>query len=420
MFRTLVSKISDQLVETVYDTLYSNPKRKQIKEKFETMKGKHRIELPTKVFIDSVSKKKLDLNSNYELGINNLCLFFTELFNQFDFLARLTEELGEIFAAVIEKLNKKFSWFNFVDMAVSCLSDKINGDSLAKYTLISIKHKGIRLDDILKIETYIVRSAETKERVNDLINEELRLMFEKIIENSEKANKEVILSPKTPANSELSDYDSMTLNDNSNHKSKAKAGDNSIKQKSARKESFISSDSVNPSISDIDLLVDFINQKEDKGYPTESKDDAYRKCTNGKKKKVNMPDERKLRTKSDAIEPEGNNCCYHQNQTTLLHLDQEKRSLFIEDKKIFKEEIHKSIKCVSPEHENMSEDSILSKKPSFKKRQQVKQSTTEDSTNIDDEDEIEEKSILTRFQLALSNQSVNAAHVHKIIPAFSK
>lgn len=415
MLRTLVSKISDQLVETVYESLYSNPKRKQIKDRFESIKGKHRIELPNKVFIDSVSKKKLDLNSNYELGINNLSFIFTELFNQFDILARLTEELGEIFSAVMEKLNNKFSWFQLIDLAVSCLSEKINGDNLAKYTLISIKHKEIRLDDILKMETYIIRSNETKERVNVLINEEIRIMFEKIIENSEKESKEVILSPKTPVNSELSDYDSIIHKDTSNLKSKVKVNETSDKNKSARKESFISSDSVNPSISDIDSLVDYINQKDDKSNQPENRDDTYKKCVSSKKKKINMPDERKLRTKSDAVESE---ITYASNQAAISHIDQEKRSLFIEDKKVFQEEI-KEMKNTKdlPEINDYSEDSIL-KKPSFKKRQS-KHNTAEESTNIDDEDEIEEKSIIKRFCLELSSQSVHAAYVHKIVPVFS-
>ena len=214
----IILKISIQkIVSSNFKQIFeSNPQKiKILRDKFSAILSKHNFELPDKIFIDAIQKKKkLDFNNNFGLNINDLISLFNEFNKIFNMITKISNGSEKIFKPIIEKLfpdnninnlsTENNNSYSIKKMIINCFADLINEDKFLKYALLAIRHKGINVDDFIQLDSLIVSSDKEFSNLEKLINREVKLIFEKIISNSIKNcnNKSI---PKTPDNSEVSD-----------------------------------------------------------------------------------------------------------------------------------------------------------------------------------------------------------------------
>ena len=198
MMRSIVNKMV-YLIEDKYNELEKNSsKLKLLREKFNIVDLRQKIDLPSNIIIDPIGKKKkLDLNSFFDIGINTMTQVFSELYSLFYLLIKFGEQLDCIFALLINKLDSNFSIKNLI---ASTFYNIINNERCLKYCLIVIKHKCLKMDELLFIEKNFKDSHNHLSKLLSFINDELKAMFEKIILNSHQPK--ILNDPITPDNSE--------------------------------------------------------------------------------------------------------------------------------------------------------------------------------------------------------------------------
>jgi len=243
ILKSSILSLTNKNMELFYQ---NNGKIRMIKEKFNSALNKHNFELPGKVFISPIiKKKKLDFNNNFDLGLNNISTVFTELYKVFDQTVRVSETAEKIFKPLIDKLFPTDSNNNSNDsvipsdtmqvslknMIVNFFVLLLNEDKFLKYILLSVKQKNIKVDELLYMEKLICESDDEVFRIERLINKEVKSIFEKIVNNTIKTRKEN-KQPKTPDNSEVSENDILDLE----QMTKLSKGQVNYKLESSRKE----------------------------------------------------------------------------------------------------------------------------------------------------------------------------------------
>lgn len=241
MFKILKSSVSS-ICNKNFELFYqNNGKLRMIKEKFNSILLKHNLEIPEKIFISPINKKKkLDLNNNFDLGLSNINQAFIELFKVFELIVKIGEGADKIFTPLLDKLfgtndsksnNQVNSSLNLINnndskydnlslnhqystntltisikhLIIDTFISLINQDKFIKYTLLAVKSKGIKQDEILLMEKLINESDNQFIRAEKVINIEVKHIFEKIVNNTVNFKKELSV-PITPDNSEESDF----------------------------------------------------------------------------------------------------------------------------------------------------------------------------------------------------------------------
>lgn len=396
MMRSIVNKMV-YLIEDKYNELEKNSSKfKLLREKFNIVDLRQKIDLPSNIIIDPIGKKKkLDLNSFFDIGINTMTQVFSELYSLFYLLIKFGEQLDCIFALLINKLDSNFSIKNLI---ASTFYNIINNERCLKYCLIVIKHKCLKMEELLFIEKNFKDSHNHLSKLLSFINDELKAMFEKIILNSQQPK--IINDPITPDNSEtVSEEDknnSFSISEPNSKYDKecenSKTEQIKIIRKQKQDEKRPKEDNQSPDIED---LINYINTEENE-----------KNMINNKKvkKKVNNP--RKLRTQSESvIQP---NPRYDEIDSTLSGFqEKDRKSFIVEDKKRFKDDL--TTEEANFNYFNNDKCNLLLK--SSKKKLKL---STEESTNIEEEEDEEDSITVKKFSLILTNQSVHAAFTLKL------
>jgi hypothetical protein len=401
MIRSIANKMIN-LIEDKYNEFEKNSvKLKILKEKFNIVDLKQRIDLPPNIIIDPIGKKKkLDLNSFFDIGINIMNQVFSEVYSLFYLLIKFGEQLDCIFALLLNKLDSNFSIKNLIG---STFYNIINSERCLKYCLIVIKHKCLKMEDSLFIEKNFKDSHNHLPKLLNFINDELKAMFEKILLNSQQPR--ILNDPITPDNSEtVSEEDknaSFSISEPNrkydNQCENSKTDEIKLIRKQKQNEHKQSEDN-NPDLED---LVNYINTEEnDKNDKNSYKDKKI-------KKKVNNP--RKLRTQSESVIQTNPN--YDELDNNLSNYqDKDRKSFVMEDKKNkkrFKDDL--TTEEANFNYFNNDKCNLLLK--SSKKKLKL---STEESTNIEEEEDEEDNQTVKKFGLILSNQSVHSAFTLKL------
>lgn len=377
MLKTLILKLIEFIKISGENIYTNNAKLKQISTKFSNIVSKNRLELPNKVLIDDIQKKKkMDFSNNFDLGLNNLTLAFSELFKVFDLLVNLSEQLSFSFASLIERFQSKYDWIDLTKLTVCVFFDFLNKDPFLKYTAIAIKNKNIRVNEIYRLEKLIFDSQGQKEKIDKMLENEMKSMFEKKFRNKNKSEE---------SNNEGSSDDDKEIKSKTVDEAKKHLSQKSKKNRKISVNSQNSSKDTTPTEhSDLDSLLNYITQDSNK------QGESAKKPGKKGKKQSKFAQSRKLRTKSDLTQNEEINLSRKEGETEL-NSDRKKEEL-AEDS-----ENHKYKKCI----ENYVYSDCLKSEENIH------------FVNIKDEECDDEKEILL-YKNHLANQSIHSAFVYKI------
>lgn len=390
MLKITTSKITS-LIECKYEEfINSSSKYKLYKDKFKSFLTKHKFDLPEKVFIDCVNKKKrLSLNNVFEFGLNNISQIFLEFTYLFKLLIAYSETLSQIFSSLI----LRFPEFNLKKLVCDLLYSFINKDNFIKYCLLVMKHKSIN-EDLIELQKVILESQNHFSLISKKINNELKSMFEKMMNNIKNQN-QVKIEPVAYDNSDEDKHES------------------SNETKEIKRVRVIKFEEMKEDDNSIDSLIKFINHNEE---TDEKIDVSLSKINKGKvkkeKKKVNNP---RKRTKSDVNSASNQNLM--SNSSIITYSMHKTKSFTVEDKKIFKEEVigdENTEDEVYFQYKPYDKFSISNEKKEKKEKKEKNQKTiTEESTNIDDEDDENDVTVLN-FKKRLLNETVHSCFITKL------
>ena len=310
MLKAVTNQLRIFLHEKFDEFEIKNSRLKQCRDKFESFQVKQKIQLPKLLFIDVINKKKLDLSSLCDIGLNNITLLFSDIFMFISQMLKLSEQLDQIFALLLGKFKEEK--FEFKKLVSSCLYTKINNDSLMKYILIAIKQKSVKTEEIALVEAMFVSCNGCNESFQLFIDNEIKKMLDRMINNHSESN--FIQEPITPDNSQI------LISDDDKDKDKAfTLSDGMIKFA-------IPYDGESKKIKQIRQK----KQMQLKESEEQSNDlDDFLKTEDKRKKKVIS----KKRTQSDAVD----SSLVTEAKSSD---DKERKSFIVDDKKTFLEEIN--------------------------------------------------------------------------------